>query len=60
METTTIMQVLQRTIGNPISRSILNKFSCHCETCKKSRIEVSLELYSGIRKDSCIKCKIAE
>lgn len=59
LETTTTIQILKSTIGSPISRKILSGFG-FCETCKKNRIEVALELYVGVRKNACLKCKLAE
>lgn len=59
METTTTIQILKSTIGNPITRKILSGFG-FCETCGKNRIEVALELYVGNRKDACFRCKLAE
>ena len=60
METVSTIQILRNTIGNPISRKVLDKFSCYCETCEKNRIDVALEIFTGIRKESCIKCRLAE
>jgi len=60
METTTTMQILRATIGNPAARKILHGVSCFCENCQKNRIEVALELYTGVRKDACLKCRLAE
>jgi hypothetical protein len=60
METVSTIQILRNTIGNPISRKVLGKFSCYCETCEKNRIDVALEIFTGVRKQSCIKCRLAE
>ena len=60
METTTTLQILRATIGNPASRKILGGISCFCEKCQKNRIEVALELYTGVRKNACLRCKLAE
>jgi len=60
METISTIQILRNTIGNPISRKIIDKFSSYCETCKKNRIDVALEIFNGVRKDACIKCRLAE
>jgi len=59
METTTTIQVLRSTIGNPVTRKILSGLG-YCEKCGKNRIEIALELYLGIRKDACLKCMVAE
>lgn len=60
METVSTIQLLRSTIGNPFSRNILNKISCYCKTCKKNRTDVALELFTGVRKNACFKCKLAE
>lgn len=59
MDTANTIQVLKSTIGNPISRKILSGFG-FCETCNKNRLEVALELYTGIRDSACLKCTFAE
>ncbi len=59
MEITKTIHILKYTIGNPASRRLLSGFG-FCETCVKNRLEVALELYVGIRKNSCLKCKLAE
>lgn len=59
LKTTTTLQILRSTIGNPISRKILSGFG-FCNNCEKNRIEVALELYTGIKKDACLKCTLAE
>lgn len=59
LKTTTTIQILKSTIGNPITRKILSGFG-FCDTCGKNRIEVALELYTDARKDACLKCKLAE
>jgi len=59
LETTTTIQILKSTIGNPITRKILSGFG-YCNKCKKNRIEVALELYTGVKRDACLKCKLAE
>ncbi|MGC9384988.1 MAG: radical SAM protein [Kosmotogaceae bacterium] len=60
METTTTLQILRATTGNPASRKILTGISGFCENCQKNRVEVALELYTGVRKKACLKCKLAE
>lgn len=59
MDTKKTIQILESTIGNPITRRILSKFG-YCESCGKNRVEVALELYVGSRKEACIKCRLAE
>ena len=60
MDTITTLQTLRATIGNPASKAVIRGFNQFCDTCNKKRIETALELYTGIRKDACFKCKIAE
>jgi radical SAM protein with 4Fe4S-binding SPASM domain len=59
METTTTIQLLKSTIGNPITRKLIQGFG-YCEKCGKHSIEVALELYIGARKHACLRCRIAE
>jgi len=59
LELVTTIQLLRLTIGNPFTRTILSHFG-FCKTCRKNCVEVALELYVGLRKDACMKCKLAE
>ncbi len=54
------IETLKLTIGNPASRKIIKSLSKYCDNCKGNRLEVALELYTGVRKNACIKCKLAE
>ena len=60
MDITTTLETLKFTIGNKTSRKIIKTFSGYCNKCNKNRIEVAIELFTGIRKNSCIKCRLAE
>jgi radical SAM protein with 4Fe4S-binding SPASM domain len=60
MDTVTTLQTLRATIGNPASRAIIKEISQYCPSCEKNRIEVALELYTGLRTSACFKCKLAE
>ena len=60
MKTTTVIGLLESTIGNPLSRKILKSMSKYCEKDGKNRIEVAIELFTGQRKDACLGCKAAE
>jgi radical SAM protein with 4Fe4S-binding SPASM domain len=46
-------------VDNKFSRGILKKLNEYCEEDEKSRLEIALELYSGVREDACGKCKLA-
>ena len=59
LDTTKTIEILQSTIGSPITRKILSSLG-FCEKCGKNRLEVALELYVGARKDACLKCRFAE
>jgi len=59
METTTTIQILKSTIGNPLTRKLLQGFG-YCDKCGKHTIEVALELYIGARKNACFRCRVAE
>ncbi|MEA1994336.1 MAG: radical SAM protein [Euryarchaeota archaeon] len=60
MNTVNTIQILKSTIGNPATRKLLKGFSCYCESCKKNRLEVALELWTGQREDACFKCRSVE
>ncbi len=60
MKTTTTIQVLKSTIGNPATRTLLRGMSKYCEKDGKNRIEVAVELYTGQREDACLSCKATE
>jgi len=59
LDTSTTVQILQATLGNPVSRKLLSGFG-FCEKCGKNRIEVAIELFLDSRTDACVKCKLAE
>lgn len=59
MQSTSTIQILSSTIGNPFSRKILSGFG-YCSACGKNRLEVALELFTGSRRDACLRCKLAE
>lgn len=59
VENVTTIQILRATIGNPITRKMLSSLG-FCQTCGKKRLEVALELYVGVRKEGCFKCRMAE
>ncbi len=46
-------------VNNPITMKTLRGISTYCESCKKNRLEVALELFVGVRDDACWKCKLA-
>jgi len=60
MKTTTTIQVLKSTIGNPVTRKLVRGMSKYCEKDGKNRIEVAVELYTGQREDACLSCKATE
>jgi radical SAM protein with 4Fe4S-binding SPASM domain len=60
LDTTSTIQILKSTIGNPLTRAMLSTATGFCEKCGKSRIEVALELYTGEREEACIRCMLTE
>ena len=44
--------------NNFIIRNFLKSLNQYCENDKGNRLEICLELYTGVRKNSCIKCKM--
>lgn len=53
------VQVFKMVADNPATRGVLTKLSGYCEKDGANRLEVALELYIGLRKDACFKCKLA-
>ena len=60
MKTTTTIEILKTTIGNPFVRTLLKSASDYCDKDKKNRIEVAVELYTGKREAACFSCRAAE
>lgn len=60
METPIAIQIFKSTVGNPVTRRILEKMCVTCEKDGNNRLEVALELYVGVREKGCRKCKLAE
>ena len=56
-DTTQVVQALKSYIDNRFTRSILRRFASKCKRDGKSRLEVALELYSGVRDEACFFCK---
>jgi radical SAM protein with 4Fe4S-binding SPASM domain len=60
LKTDSTIQLLKNFVKIPGIRSIIKGFVNYCEKDRKSRIEVALELYLGLREKACNKCKFAE
>ncbi|MCX8182251.1 MAG: radical SAM protein [Candidatus Methanomethyliaceae archaeon] len=60
METVSTIQLLRQFVEAPGARALLKGLSSYCNKDKKSRLEVALELYLGLRDNACLKCKLAE
>jgi len=45
--------------GLPVAK-VLKELNVACKRDGKRRLEVALELYSGVRGDACLRCKVAE
>jgi len=60
METTTTIEVLKAAIGNPVTRTALKGLSKYCEKDEKNRIEIAIDLFTGVRESACFSCKTAE
>ncbi|MEM3727067.1 MAG: radical SAM protein [Candidatus Bathyarchaeia archaeon] len=54
------IQAFKLISNNLLTRNLLKNISTYCEKDEKNRLEVGLELYSGVRADACLKCKAAE
>ncbi|MBC7081680.1 MAG: radical SAM protein [Thermoplasmatales archaeon] len=60
MKTETAISILEKTIGNPLTRSVLRPMSKFCKKDGKNSIEVAVELYVGKREKACFSCRLAE
>ena len=49
MDIANTLEILKLTIGNKASRKIIRSISEYCNKCNKNRLEVAIELYTGIR-----------
>ncbi len=53
------LSIFMHLVNNPATKKTLQSFACYCNSCKKNRLEVALELIVGERDDACWKCKFA-
>ncbi|MEM2865201.1 MAG: radical SAM protein [Candidatus Bathyarchaeia archaeon] len=55
------IQMFKGFVENPVARSLLGGASGFCVRDGKSRLEVALELFSGVRekRDACLRCRLA-
>ncbi|MEM3652670.1 MAG: radical SAM protein [Nitrososphaerales archaeon] len=60
MSTTDTIKLFKNVVDNPLARWVLRRISSYCYTCSENRLEVALQLYIGVRKDACLKCRAAE
>jgi radical SAM protein with 4Fe4S-binding SPASM domain len=60
METKSTIQLFKMIVEAPGTRSILKNLAAYCNKDGKSRVEIALEINLGIRKDACMRCKLAE
>ncbi len=54
------LSLFEDLINNPLTRIVLKGLTGYCEICGENRLEVALELFIGLRKDACVRCKLAE
>lgn len=53
------VQMFKSIVENPMARGVLKGISGFCEKDSKNRLEVALEIFSGVREEACLKCKLA-
>lgn len=58
--TPSMIQMFENVVNKWSTKKIIKKLSEYCEKDGASRLEVALELYVGVRKDACLKCKLAK
>jgi len=54
------LSVFMQLVNNPVTKKSLQSLTTYCKKCEKSRLEVALELFVGVRDKACWKCKLAE
>lgn len=57
LDTARAAQALKFYIDNRYARWLLRRFSSKCRKDGKSRLEVALELFSGVRHSACLVCR---
>lgn len=53
------LSLFMHLVNNPATKKTLQSLACYCDSCKKNRLEVALELFVGEREDACWKCNLA-
>ena len=53
------LSLFMHLVNNPATKKTLQSLACYCDSCKKNRLEVALELFVGERENACWKCKLA-
>ena len=56
VSTPRVIELLKSMVDKPPIRAILKKFSGMCEKDGKNRLEIALELYTGVRESACWTC----
>ncbi len=60
MDTKTAVQLFGKLAEITPIRAALRKMGEYCHEDGRSRLEIALELYTGIRNKACLKCRMAE
>lgn len=60
MESKSAVQLFKSVIDAPGMKTVLGGLTSYCESCGRSRLEVALELYVGVRDTACFRCRLAE
>ncbi|MCQ5376902.1 MAG: radical SAM protein [Candidatus Methanomethylicia archaeon] len=60
MESKSAVQLFKSVIDAPGMKTVLGGLTSYCESCGRSRLEVALELYVGLRESACFRCRLAE
>ncbi|WP_309492328.1 radical SAM/SPASM domain-containing protein [Candidatus Hecatella orcuttiae] len=58
--TTDAVQVFKLVADNPIMRRTLSALSKRCSRDEGNRLEIALELYTGVRSEACFRCRVAK
>jgi radical SAM protein with 4Fe4S-binding SPASM domain len=60
VDTSGSVQLFKVFVDNPLTRRLLNNLITYCSKDEGSRLEIALELITGVRSEACVRCRLAE
>jgi radical SAM protein with 4Fe4S-binding SPASM domain len=58
-DTVSTLQTFKTVADNPLTRNVLKALANYCHKDEGNRLEVALELYVGVRKNACFRCRFS-